>query len=81
MAFAFRGLSQIIREEIKQTVPSEHIHPSITEEANLLGQNTRYFTDTRDKTITNVFRWGYSVWGIDQVIGVKYPTDLNQTES
>lgn len=81
MAFAFRGLSQIIREEIKQNVPTEHVHPATTEEATMLGQNTKYLFGTSPQSITGVFVWGYSVWGVDQVIGVKYPSDLNSTGS
>lgn len=72
----FRGLSEIIREQIRINVPLEHTHPISTEEATLVGQNTGQFTNTSATPVTGVFRWGYSTWGVDTIIGVKLPSDL-----
>jgi hypothetical protein len=71
----FRGLSDIIKEQISKNTSNGHTHPSATETATLVGQNLGLFADIRPTAITGVFRWGYSTWGVDTIIGVGFPED------
>jgi hypothetical protein len=70
MAIQFRGLSSIIREQLKTMPNLDHKHPLITEEAMMIGQASQYYTDSRVDQDTGTFMWGYSIWGVDQITGV-----------
>ena len=72
----FTGLSTLIRQELKAAIKPEHVHPTTTEESLLTSQGIGYFTDTQLRAYQGTFRWGYSVWGVDTIIGVKYPDEL-----
>lgn len=73
----FRSLSSIIQEQINTNAIKEHVHPSITETAELVGQNIKYsFNTNTPSSIEGVFKWGFSTWGSDTIIGIKFPEDL-----
>jgi len=69
MALQFRGLSSIIREQLS-AMEVKYEYPLLTEEAMYLGQSHKYYTNSRTEQEPGVFRWGYSIWGIDQITGV-----------
>ena len=73
----FRSLSSIIREQIENNKTPEHVHPAITETAELAGQNIKFYFNTNTSySIEGVFKWGFSTWGSDTIIGIKFPEDL-----
>lgn len=70
----FKGLPQIIREQIKQTSTKQRAFPPNSTEAKLLDQDKKYIL-IQDTNIEGVYKWGVSAWGTDSVIGVDFPED------
>jgi hypothetical protein len=61
----FTSLSSVIASQIAQTVPNIKL-PDGSANNTILG-NTPLPSDFNVKEFTNVFRWGTSVWGIDDI--------------
>jgi hypothetical protein len=70
----FKGLSQIIHEQINNEVTPIKFSPD-TAEAITTGQHVNYVNASESQPVSSVFRWGYSVWGVDKIIDKWFPNE------
>lgn len=71
---SFKGLSEIVREQIAITKETTEF-PAATPEAAYFGTNTNFIAAQQDTT-PDVFIWGVSTWGIESIVGADFPEDL-----
>lgn len=68
----FKNLSEAIRSQI----PAKQQFPAGSPIAFQTGDNIGYTDINNTQPSTDVFRWGYSVWGVDTITGQKSPQDI-----
>ena len=74
----FKGLTQIIQEQIAETV-KYNTRPPISPHIIETGQSI-LFQENFSQKIKGIFIWGESVWGIDRVVNAWYPDELEETD-